>query len=144
MSTSLPLEAADALSSKEKKELEITIRDLYLQKDLQKLAKNWEPKRKLAKPDEDLKDALRLDLIDLLNGRRSLYAEPDIVPLEDAQKKRAYYQELITRLMPTADAKKLLKSWDKNIKPIPKDREQIVGHLVRLLNGRQSNVRQVA
>jgi hypothetical protein len=40
--------------------------------------------------------------------------------------------------MPTADAKKLLKTWDKKLTPLPTARDHIVGHLLRLLSAKQA------
>lgn len=140
-SIALPLEAARQLPASAKNELEIIIRELYLPKELQRLAGKWEPSRKL---DADLKDTLRSDLIDLLHGRRPKYTGLAIVPLEEARKDAAHYREYVTRNMPTNDAKKLLKAWDKKIKPMPTARKQIIQHLVRLLNNNHSASKQVA
>jgi hypothetical protein len=128
-SAALPLEAARRLSSSDKDELEIVIRNLYLPKDMQRLAAKWEPSRGL---DADFKESLREDLIDLLRDRRPQYRGPATITLTDAQAD-PNYSKYIARSMPTKDAKKLLKAWAKNLKPMPTTRDQVVDHLLKLL-----------
>jgi hypothetical protein len=142
-SVALPLEAAWDLSSSVKDELEIVIRDFYLPKDRQRLAAKWEPARTL---DADFKESLRADLIDLLRDRRPQYTGLAMIPLGEAQA-HPNYSEYIARSMPTKDAKKLLKAWAKNIKPMPTTREQVIDHLLRLLRSGDAHAegsRQVA
>ena len=129
-SVAIPLESAWRLTVTAKDELEIVILDLYAMKDAQRLSAKWEPLRTL---DADLKESLRHDLIDLLRGRRAPYRGLAIVPLKEARADVAKYRAIIERSMPTKDAKKLLKAWDKNLKPLPTARTQIVGHLLKLL-----------
>jgi hypothetical protein len=105
-SVALPLEAARRLTPSAKDELEIVIHDLYVPKDLQRLAAKWEPLRTL---DTDLKESLREDLIDLLHDRRPRYTGLATVTLQDAQSDGAHFRTYIARSMPTKDAKKLLK-----------------------------------
>jgi hypothetical protein len=106
-SVALPLDAARRLTLSAKDELEIVIRDLYVPKDLQRLAAKWEPSRAL---DADLKESLREDLIDLLHDRRPQYKGFATIALNEAQEDAANYSKYIARSMPTKDAKKLLRS----------------------------------
>lgn len=129
----LPLNKALELPLSAKQDLEIVIRDLFLPKDAERAAKTWEPNRKL---DASLKASLREDLIDLLLGRRAPYAGLPKLDLETAQAHPERYSHLIRQILPTADAKKLLKAWDKKLKPVPTTRDQIVKRLVDLLESR--------
>lgn len=113
-----------------KAELEIVIRDVFLAKELLKLAAKWEPARKL---DAAFKETLREDLADLLQGRRLPYMGPTKLNLDTARTKQKEVRSYITRTLPTAEAKRLLKSW-KTISPAPKERDDIVGHLLSLLD----------
>jgi hypothetical protein len=131
-SVALPLEKARRLATSAKDELEIVIRDFFVPKDVQRLAIKWEPQRKL---DAELKDSLRHDLIDLLHGRRPHYTGFALVALEEARRDVPRYREYITRSLPTNDAKKLLKAWDKKLRPMPTTRELLVRHLLKLLHG---------
>jgi len=128
-SVALPLEAARRLASSAKDEFELVIRNVYVPKDMQRLAAKWEPSRTL---DADFKETLREDLIDLLRDGRPQYRGAATVTLAEAQAD-PNYSKYIARSMPTKDAKKLLKAWAKNLKPIPATREQVIDHLLRLL-----------
>jgi len=140
-SVALPLETARRLASSAKDELEIFIRDL-VPKDVQRLAAKWEPLRAL---DADLKESLRQDLIDLLRDRRPKYTGLTAIPLREAQEDAISYGTYIARSMPTKDAKKLLKAWDKKLKPTPTTRDQVVRHLLKLLgDGGARTARHVA
>jgi hypothetical protein len=126
----LPFDEAQRLTIGAKAELEIVIRDVFLAKELLKLAAKWEPARKL---DAAFKETLREDLVDLLQGRRLPYTGPPNLDLDTARTKPAEVGIYITRSLPTAEAKKLLKSW-KTISPVPKERDEIVAHLLSLLD----------
>jgi hypothetical protein len=128
-SVALPLEAARRLASSAKDEFELVIRNVYVPKDMQRLAAKWEPSRTL---DADFKETLREDLIDLLRDGRPQYRGLATVTLAEAQAD-PNYSKYIARSMPTKDAKKLLKAWAKNLKPIPTTRELVIDHLLRLL-----------
>lgn len=128
----IPFERAQQLSSVTKEELEIVIRDTFVVKDLVRLATKWEPQRKL---DAELRDTLRDDLIDLLQGSRPRFVAPVAMDLAQAQSDIARLRSYISRSLPTAEAKKLLKLWDKKLKPMPKARADVIGHLLRLLDG---------
>lgn len=128
-SVALPLDAARRLSSSDKDELEIVFRNLYLPKDMQRLAAKWEPSRTL---DAEFKESLREDLIDLLRDRRPQYAGYTSVTLPEAQAD-PNYGNYIARSVPTKDAKKLLKVWARNLTPMPTTRKQIIDHLLQLL-----------
>lgn len=136
-SVAMPLESARRLAAASKDELEIVILDLYAAKDAQRLAAKWEPLRTL---DADLKESLRHDLVELLRGRRDPYVGLTIIALKEAQGDPTRYRVLIERSMPTKDAKKLLRTWDRTLTPMPKARAQVVGHLLKLLvsAGRQA------
>jgi uncharacterized protein YdiU (UPF0061 family) len=131
-SVALPLEAARRLASAAKDEFELVIRNLYVPKDMQRLAAKWEPSRTL---DADFKESLREDLIDLLRDRRPQYTGPANITLQEAQADAAKYSKYIARSMPTKDAKKLLKAWARNLRPMPTARDQVVDHLLKLLRG---------
>ena len=47
VSVALPLEAARRLAPSAKDEFELVIRNIYVQKDMQRLAAKWEPSRTL-------------------------------------------------------------------------------------------------
>jgi hypothetical protein len=82
--------------------------------------------------DADFKESLRDDLIDLLRDWRPQYRGLSIIPVSDAQADPSY-GKYIARSKPTKDAKKLLKVWARNLKPMPNARKQVVEHLLRLL-----------
>lgn len=127
----LPFEHTQRLSPSTKDELEILIRDTFVAKDLTRLATKWEPQRKL---DAELKDTLREDLIDLLHGSRRLFTAPIAVDLAQARTSVKDLGPYISRSLPTTEAKKLLKRWDKKLKPMPKSRAEIIRHLLKLLD----------
>lgn len=126
----MPIESVRRLPSATKAELEVVIREMFINKDILRLAAGWEPLRKL---DDDLKETLRVDLIDLIYDRRPQYTGPSLLDLSKAQEQAESYRTYISRTMPTPDAKRLLKTWDKKLKPAPKARGQIIDHLLNLL-----------
>jgi hypothetical protein len=138
-SVALPLEAARRLASSAKDEFELVIRNLYVPKDMQRLAAKWEPLRTL---DADFKESLREDLIDLLRDRRPQYKGLATITIAAAQGDPSY-SKYIARSMPTKDAKKLLKTWARNLRPMPTTRSEVIDHLLRLLRSGQGS-RQVA
>src|SRR6185295_12911873 len=87
VSVALPLEAARRLAPSAKDEFELVIRNIYVQKDMQRLAAKWEPSRTL---DADFKESLREDLIDLLRDRRPQYEGPAAITLHEAQSDASY------------------------------------------------------
>jgi hypothetical protein len=100
----LPLTAATELSSGVRSELEIVLTSLD-QKQAEKLAAVWEPKRKL---DPDMKRGVKKDLLDLLHRRRRAY-EPINLTLEEARSASAApLRIVIERVAPAKDLKALL------------------------------------
>lgn len=126
----LPYHAVKGLSSGAKADLEAIIQ-LLDQKRSKQLSSRWEPDRKL---DADVGRHLHRDLLQLLHGKRELY-KPIEVSLEDARRNSGAYIEVIEYTAPTKDCGKLLKAWDRNLKPFPKSRTEIVGRLLALLKG---------
>lgn len=121
----LPFEQARTLEQPLKAELEIVLRDMLVTGDLKKLAKKWEPARKL---DAEMLSDVRTDLIDLLQGRRPLYDGLTSLDLASARANPDRTRAVLEKSMPTIDAKKLLKSW--KIKPVPVEREDVIKLLV--------------
>lgn len=134
LSLAFPVEAANELTDEQKEDFEITIRELYQGTDVKKLAKKWEPKRRLSKSDEVLRASLQDDLIDLLHGIRPKYEGVELITIDDARRNAESFSVHVQRIMPTADAKKLLRFWNKKLKPFPKERDEVVRHLLKLLN----------
>jgi hypothetical protein len=128
----LPLNAANSLPSPARHELSTVIRDLCSAKELAKIANRWEPQRKL---DSDLKQTLRADLIDLLMEKRSCYRGLPSMPLNEARKQCEDYRGLFQNAVPTKDAVRLLKIWDKHLQPVPSTRDEVVQRLLALLSG---------
>ncbi|MGP0039438.1 MAG: hypothetical protein ACLPJW_01865, partial [Rhodomicrobium sp.] len=126
----LPYHAVEGLSSGAKADLEVMIQ-LFDQKRSKQLSAKWEPDRKL---DGDVIGHVHRDLLQLLHGKREPY-KPIKVSLEDARQNAGKYIELIEYTVPTKDCEKLLKAWDKNLKPFPKGRKEIVGRLLALVKG---------
>jgi hypothetical protein len=136
LALTLPLASAQALSLTRRDELEIVVRDFLSQKDAEKLARLWEPSRKV---DTDAKLRLKHDLIDLLHRRRSEYSMPKAIGL-DAGRNLAgsdgvALRGAIERLAPLVDLKGLLRQWDKRLTPRPTTRKAHVERLLALLDG---------
>lgn len=125
----LPFEQAIQLSKSSRCELEVVLREMFLAKDLARLAAKWEPKRKL---DAGFKETLREDLIDLLEGRRPPFTGSVTLDLNTARQQLARSRLYIERSLPIADAKKLLKAW-ANPKPAPKQRSDVIDQLLAVL-----------
>lgn len=113
------------------------LRDMLVVGELKKLAKNWEPARRL---DADLVDVLRTDLVELLHGRRPLYEGLKGFDLTSARANSERTRAMIEKSMPTADAKKLLKNW--KVKPVPDGRDEIIAMLIAQIH--QKPVSRVA
>ncbi|MGA7329468.1 MAG: hypothetical protein WBX25_34560 [Rhodomicrobium sp.] len=127
----LPLCAAAKLPPSVQSELEVVVNS-FDQKQAERLAASWEPQRK---PDVEMKRAVKKDLVELLRGRRSPY-EPIAVSLDEARAgDPTLYRTLIERVAPTKDLKSLLSKWDKNLKPAPTARLELVKRLIALLEG---------
>lgn len=125
----LPFDQARTLEQPLKAELEIVLRDMLVTGDLKKLAKKWEPARKL---DAEMLSDVRSDLIDLLQGRRPLYEGLKGLDLASARANPERTRALVERSMPTADATKLLKNW--KVKPVPDDRDDIIALLIEKIS----------
>lgn len=125
----LPLAAASALDGRSQEELAIVIRTLD-GKTREKLAKNWEPLRKL---DDELKSSLSSDLVDLVQARRPLYV-PIKATLAEARLSGDDVSAMFSHA-PVKDLAALLKKWDRHLRPMPDGREQLVAHLRNLLKG---------
>jgi hypothetical protein len=112
------------------------VRDVLSPTDAEKLARLWEPSRKV---DTDAKPRLKHDLIDLLYKRRDVYANPLAVGLYEARKlangSGETLRAAIEHLAPLADLKTLLKQWDKHISPKPTTRKSHAERLLALLDG---------
>ena len=105
--------------------------------DLKKLAKRWEPARKL---DAEMQSSLRADLIDLLHGRRPAFEGLKALDLDSARAKPDRARASIEKSLPTAEAKKLLKSWTR-AKTLPTTREEIIAKLLAVLDDDHSAIR---
>ena len=136
MILALPLPAARGLPGPLRDELSLAVEFTVADTDLPKLAKLWEPNRKL---DADNKPTLRRDLLDLLNGARSPYTKPLAAALQlvralpDADRKSL--RVAIERVAPLADIKPLLAKWDPHLKPPPKSRSEVANRLLGLIGG---------
>lgn len=127
----LPLASAIEMPELTRGDLEVVLSTLE-QKQAEKLATIWEPKRKL---DADLKSSIKKDLVDLLIGRRGVY-EPITASLEEArQSNAAKWRAVIEKSAPAKDLKALLTKWDKNLNPKPTSRTGLVQRLLALLDG---------
>jgi hypothetical protein len=131
----LPFAKVRSLQPSVKDELKVVIRDMLGTKDLTTLANRWEPQRKI---DAALKETLRDDLIALLDASRPPYVGPVTVDLERARDDAQALRPYIMHSLPTAEAKKLLKRWNRRLTPTPTAREAIIGHLLSLLNSEGS------
>ena len=133
----LPFDQARQLEKPLRDELEIVLRDMLVAGDLKKLAKKWEPTRKL---DAELQNSLRTDLIDLLQDRRPAFEGLKGLDLDSARAKPERVRASIEKSLPTADAKKLLKTWTK-AKTLPTAREEIIAKLLAVLDDDQPATR---
>jgi hypothetical protein len=125
----LPLEAARQLGATEKAELAHFLSRLD-PKSLEKLAKIWEPKRKL---DVELKRTLAVDLIALLEAKRAPYV-PFKLTLDAARGDAAAIGAALAHA-PAKDLSTVFKSWDKHNKSIPEQRLFVIQRLQALLDG---------
>lgn len=130
----LPLNQARQLEKPVRDELEIVLRDMLVAADLKKLAKKWEPARKL---DAQMQESLRTDLIDLLLDRRPAFEGLKPFDLASARANPQRARIGIEKSLPTAEAKKLLKTWTK-AKALPTARNEIIAKLLAVLDEEQS------
>jgi hypothetical protein len=134
----LTLEDARILSSRERGELEATLRDILEPGDLRNVSKKWEPRRKIdghVHPDE-----VAHGLIELLHGKREPYV-PCMITLEEARAlggtEKDNLRESISRWASDADRKSLAKKWDKDNPALTSEgRDELIAGLLSLLDGR--------
>jgi hypothetical protein len=134
----LDLQAARTLPPARRGELESALRELLTIPDLRKVAKRWEPQRRLGA------DMTQTEITDglaaLLHGTRQPYV-PCTRPLPQARAltgaDRAELDEHIARWAPAADLRRLAARWDRNNKPLAQStRTGLAAGLLALLNGR--------
>lgn len=125
----VPLEAAQELGAAEKAELAHFLSRLD-PRSMEKLAKIWEPKRKL---DIELKRTLAGDLIALLEKKRAPY-EPLKLTLDAARDDATGISDLLHHA-PAKDLSTVFKTWDKHYKPVPEQRSVVLQRLQALLRG---------
>lgn len=127
----MPLSAARTAPNTE--DLILYIFDSAPQRTLQAISKNWEPQR--GKLDTEQNSDLKHDLVSLLKRQRKPYSKPTTPLAELALLQRKELEELhytISRIAPAADLGALLKQWDPHIPKKPKNRNELVPHLLAL------------
>ncbi len=134
----LPLTEAQGLTQEQKSELGIALHHNLTRADVMKVAKIWEPKRKIDAAASHTNIAN--SLIELLNTKRKPYT-PITLSLGEAralpEAERMALDHLIMTVAPAADLKKLLKKWDANnaaLRTAPAAEQ--AKHLVKLLQGK--------
>lgn len=125
----LPLAAAQQLGSGDRAELSLFLSRLD-PKALEKIAKSWEPKRKL---DLEIKRTLAADLVALIEAKRTPY-EPIKTTLEAARSNTDAVRAVIAAA-PGKDLATVWKAWDKHNKTIPERRAELLHRLNTLLDG---------
>lgn len=105
--------------------------------DWKKLAKKWEPARKL---DAGMLASLKTDLIDLLLDRRPRFEGIDGVDLTSARANPEWSRLWIERSLPTAEAKKLFKKWS-GVRTLATARDDVVSQLLDVLDDRSRTAR---
>jgi flagellar motor switch protein FliG len=125
----VPLKAAQELGAAEKGELAHFLSRLD-PKSLEKLAKTWEPKRKL---DAELKRTLAIDIVALLEDKRAPY-EPLKLTLDAARGNASVIAQTFAHA-PAKDLAAVFKSWDRHNKPVPEQRSAVMKRLAALLDG---------
>jgi hypothetical protein len=112
----ISLDKARDLSGSERGELVNTLRSILTIADLKKVAKVWEPKRKIdgSASQTEVAEAL----VALLQGERDPYVSCTTFTLAQARvlghDERRALGDSIARWAPEADLRKLAKKWDKN------------------------------
>jgi hypothetical protein len=139
----VPLSEAQELTSTQQGELAIALHHNITRADAVKVAKIWEPKRKItpAASHTDIADSL----IELLKKERQPYM-PITLSLDEAQALpeagRSALVHLIMFIAPPADLKKLLKKWDgKNVALRTEAPAEQARHLSSLLKGASDQAR---
>jgi hypothetical protein len=132
----LELRDARVLPGQARQELESALQDILAVGDLKKVARKWEPQRRI----EDGTSPIRIAdaLVELLQGRREPYECPDMA-LEAAKQLPDSHKQVISQrireLAPLPDLKKLAKKWDRENKALAADRGTLAAHLIALLDG---------
>ncbi len=131
----LSLAAAQRLTPALKNELAIALHHNVTRAEAVKIAKIWEPKRKIdaVASHTDIANSLE----ELLKNERSPYT-PIALSLNEAralsEAERMALEHLIMTIIPAADLKKLLKKWDGNNAVLAKSPAgEHAKHLVKLL-----------
>lgn len=132
----LPLNEARQLPEYHRNNLESALREAVVLSDLKKIAKKWEPKRKIESGTTQTE--ITNALVELLHEKRSPY-EPSTFTLEQArnlgEKRKVLLEDQIERLAPLTDLKKLARKWDKHNKSLPNSgRKDISKRLIALLS----------
>lgn len=142
----LPLTEAQGLTPTQKSELAIALHRNVTRADAVKVAKFWEPKRKIdaAASHTDIANSL----IDLLKKERKPYT-PITLSLIEAralpEAERMALAHLIMTVAPAADLKKLFKGWDgKNAALRTAPAAEQAKHLVKLIEDRATSERKNA
>jgi hypothetical protein len=137
----LPLNEAQELALEQKKELAIALHHNITRADAVKVAKIWEPKRKIdaTASHTDIANSLT----ELLNKGRQPYA-PITLSLGEARALPEVEQRalahVIASVAPAADLKKLLKKWDgKNAALRTAPAAEQAQHLVKLLRDKATS-----
>lgn len=136
-----PLADAQGLTPSQQRELAIALHHNITRADAVKVAKIWEPKRKIASAASHTDIAN--SLIDLLNKERQPYT-PITLSLAEARAlskaERTAVAHLIISIAPAADLKKLLKKWDganASLRTAPST--ELARHLVGLLDDKTTS-----
>lgn len=115
MLAGLPLTEAQGLNLEQKSELAIALHHNVTRADAVKVAKIWEPKRKIDAAASHT--GIANSLIELLRDERKPYT-PITLSLSEAralrEAERTALAHAIMTIAPAADLKKLLKKWDGN------------------------------
>ncbi len=137
----LPLTDALELTSAQKSELAIELRDKITRAEAVKVAKVWEPKRKIDAATSHT--SIANSLVELLNNERKPYT-PITLSLAEAralpEAERTALAHLIMTVAPAADIKKLLKAWDgKNAALRTAPAAEQAKYLVKLLEDKAAS-----
>lgn len=133
------LEEVRGLSTQDRGEIEAALRDILELANLKKVAKKWEPDRKLEAGVSG--NHIADSLVRLLQGERQPYVlcslTLDQARALGAQEKHAL-KHSIDQLSPLADLKKLAKLWDRENKGLAANgvsRKELTAALLDLLAG---------
>lgn len=134
----LGLKDARLMSGQDRKELEGALKHILPLADLKKVAKKWEPQRKIE--DGTSENRIADALVELLHGKREPYEYRDIA-LKEARELGGREKHVLScsikELAPLGDLKKLAKKWDKENKALAtSERQQLATTLLALLDGR--------